>query len=392
MTFTENSLLQNINSFSDARKIFPMTETCVYLDSAHYSPYSLETRRRLTEFIDTFTFTNKNLSLFNFKISASLKEMCAKLIGADKDEIIITSNTTHGLNIFAHGIKLCEGDCIAYANSEFPAIVYPWLNIERLKGIRNVMIPSKNGQINLTDIERIIIENNIKVLTISSVEFLGFRNDLKSVNKICKENSCYFVVDAIQSMGVCPLNVREFEIDFLSAGSQKWMMAPAGIGFSYISPRIKEDVLPTYVGTTSVEYEFKNFLDYKLKFRNDGGAYENSTLNTLGMIGMESSIELFLKLGVENIFRHILNLQNIFIEEMRNSDFIIESSLEAIHRSNILIFSHKDSYKNESIQKTLETKNIFIAIRENFLRLAPHLFNNEHDIITLTKALKKSSG
>jgi len=383
------SLIEDVNSFEDARKLFPVTESCIYLDSAHYSQYSLETRNRLTYFIDSFTFSNLNLSLYNYRISDKLKDKCAKLIGSNKDDIIITSSTTHGLNIFVNGIQLQSIDCVAYADSEFPAIVYPWLNQEKLRGIKNIMIPSVNGQIKLEDIERVIKENKVKVLTISSVEFLGFRNDLKSISKICKDNNCYFVIDAIQSMGVCPIDVKDLEIDFLSAGSQKWMMAPSGVGFAYISPRIKANVVPTYVATSSIQYEFKNFLNYKLNFRDDGAAYENSTLNTLGMIGMESSMELFLKLGVENIFNHILRLQNIFINEMKDSDFVIESNLEPNHRSNILIFSHKNQSQNESIQKALEKENIFIALREGFLRLAAHIFNNEDDILKLTKALKQ---
>lgn len=381
------SFLEPIISFEDARKLFPVTKSCVYLDSAHYAQFSLETKRRLIDFIESFTCTNKNLSLFNYKKSDDLRKKCAALIGATKNDIIITGSTTHGLNIFANGIRLKTGDCVAYADSEFPAVVYPWLNQERLRGIKNVMIPSENGKIKTEDIERTIKENKVKVLTVSSVGFLGFKNDLNTINKICKENKCYLVVDAIQSTGVCPLDVRELEIDFFSAGSQKWMMSPAGIGFAYISPRIKDEVLPTYVSTNNMDYDFKNFLNYKLNFRKDGGAYDDSTPNTLGMIGLESSIELFLKLGVENIFNHILNLQDIFIEEMKDSEFIIVSSLEPVHRSNILLFSNKDKSKNENIQKQLEKENIFIALREGFLRLSAHLFNNEEDILNLTRAL-----
>ncbi len=380
--------LEDVNSISEARNLFPITGSCIYLDSAHYSQFSLETRKRLYDFIDAYTFTNTNLSLFNFRITDTLKGKCAELIGAAKEDIIITGSTTHGLNIFVNGVILKEGDCVACADSEFPALVYPWLNQDILRGIKTVMIPSRNGQIKLEDTERVIKEKNVKALTISSVGFLGFRNDLKSINKICKENNCYLVVDAIQGTGVCPLDVKELDIDFFSAGSQKWMMAPAGVGFAYISPRIRDKVLPTYVATSSVDYNFKNFLSYKLNFRKDGGAYENSTPNTLGMIGMESSIELFLKLGVENIFNHILHLQNIFIEEMKDTDFIIESNLDPIHRSNILIFSHNQRPQNEKILKALEKDNIFIALREGFLRLAAHLFNNDEDILKLTQALK----
>lgn len=385
------SLIENVNSFSDARRLFPVTESCVYLDSAHYSQFSLETRRRLIEFIDSYTFTNKNLSLVNMRTTDSLKDICAKLINADKEDIIITGSTTHGLNIFANGVILDKGDCVVYADSEFPAIVYPWMNQEKLRGIRNVMIPSDNGKIKLEDIERTIIENKAKVLTISSVEFLGFRNDLSAISPICKKNNCFFVVDAIQSAGICPLDVKKHEVDFLSVGSQKWMMAPAGVGFAYISPAIKDRVNPTYVATSSIEYDFKNFLHYKLSFRKDGSAYENSTPNTLGMIGMQSSIELFLKLGVENILNHILHLQDIFIEEMKDTNFKIISDLTPVHRSNILIFSHSDNTMNDQIQKELERNNIFIALREGFLRLSAHIFNNENDIFALTNVLKKIS-
>ncbi|MBK8983209.1 MAG: hypothetical protein IPM38_13035 [Ignavibacteria bacterium] len=97
------SLLEEIQSIEDARNLFPVMKSCIYLDSAHYSQYSLETRRRLIDFIDEFTFTNKNLSLINMRLADQLKILSAQLINAGKDEIIITGSTTHGLNIFANG-------------------------------------------------------------------------------------------------------------------------------------------------------------------------------------------------------------------------------------------------------------------------------------------------
>lgn len=383
------NLIENVNSFEDARKLFPVTESCVYLDSAHYSQYSLETNRRLINFINEFTYTNKNLSLFiNGKI-VELKEKIAELINTEKEKIILTGSTTHGLNIFANGITLNKGEKVAFADSEFPAVVYPWLNQNKLRGFEYVYIPSVNGKIKPEDIERVIRENNVKVLTISSVEFLGFRNNLEKVSEICKKYDCFLVVDAIQSIGVCPMDVRKFNIDFLAAGSQKWMMAPAGIGFAYITDEMKKRIAPTYASTSSIKYDFKNFLKYELNFNDDGSAYENSTLNCLGMIGLESSVELFLKLGVENIFKHISGLFDLFVSELDKSKYTIESVLNAENRSNILIFSCKENSGNEAVQKHLESKNIFIALREGFLRVSPHLFNNEKDILALSKELNK---
>ncbi len=380
---------EKVKTCEEARKLFPVKDHCVYLDNAHYSHYSLETNRRLHKAVDGFTFTNENLSMVNFQTADRLRKKCAELIHANHEDIFLTGSTTHGLNVFANGIDLQAGDTVIFADSEFPAVAYPWMNQEKMRGIKYKMIPSDKSKIKLSDIEKTIQKSNAKALTISSVEFLGFRNDLKTISKICHDNNCYFVVDAIQSIGACPTYVDEFNIDFLSAGSQKWMMAPAGVGFAYIPKNIREKVKPSYVATTSINYDFKNFLNYDLTFRDDAIVYENSTLNCLGMIGLESSVELFLKLGVENIFHHILKLQDVFIGEIEGTNFKVESSLEPVNRSNILIFSHRDNSKNEMIQKELEQKKIYVALREGYLRLAAHLFNNEEEILKLTEALKK---
>lgn len=380
----------NINSINEARNLFPMAESCVYLDSAHYSPFSTETRKRLTNFINKFTESNFNLSIFNEEIPLVLKEKISRLINCSANEVIIVSSTTHGLNIFANGIpeNLCKR--AAYADTEFPSIVYSWMNQERLRGIKNYMIPSDKGKIKTEDVEKVIKENQIDVLTVSSVEFLGFRNDLRSLRDITKKYNAMLVVDAIQSIGAVPMNVKEYDLDFLSAGSQKWMMSPAGIGFAYIAERMQDKIKPTYVSTKNVNYDFTNFLDYRLELKADGSAYENSTPNTLGMIGLESALDLFLLLGVESIFKHILNLLDIFVEGINKDEkYIIEADLSDIHRSNILIFSHKDKSRNAMIQSELERKNIFIAIREGYLRISPHLFNNEEDIKKLLLALNQ---
>lgn len=379
---------RELKDIREARKLFPMSESCVYLDSAHYAPYSLETKRRLEEYIERFTRTNYNLSVFNNAIMKRIRVLAAKLINADETEIIITGSTTHGLNIFANGLMFSDGECAAYADSEFPAVVYAWMNQEKLRGIRNIRIPSINGVIKTEDVENVLRNNRVRVLTISSVEFLGYRNDLSVLREMCTRYGAYLVVDAIQSAGVVPMDVRKVNPDFVAAGSQKWMMSPAGIGFSYIPERMKKVIEPTYVSTMSVKYNFEKFLDYKLDFNDDGSAYENSTPNTLGMIGLESSLELFIKLGTDNIFSHIKKLLDVFADGL-SKKFTIESDLSEEHRSNILIFSCTDKSKNAYVQKELEKQNIFIAVREGFLRVSPHLFNNKKDIKTLLRALSK---
>ena len=141
------------------------------------------------------------------------------------------------------------------------------------------------------------------------------------------------------------------------------------------------------MGTTSVNYDFENFLNYKLDFKNDGSIYENSTLNTLGMIGMNESIKWFMELGIENIYDHIIGIQDLLIEKLDKDKYRVESDLSPEHRSNILIFSHISHQKNQEVLKYLASRNIHLALREGYLRLSPHIFNNYEDVEILAKEL-----
>jgi cysteine desulfurase/selenocysteine lyase len=370
------------------REQFPFLKKYVYFDAAHYTPYPKRVVEKLNEFINEFTGDFINLSVYNRDKSAELKETCAKLINAKSDEIIITANTTHGINIFANGIKLQPNDNnIAFIDSEFPAVVYPWLNQEKLGRVNAFMIPSSKGYVNEVVIKRSLLEYNIRVFTISYVQFLGYRYNMRSIAEFCRKHNIYLAVDAIQAAGVCPIDVNYMGIDYLCAGNQKWLMSPAGTGFTYISKKYRESIDPTYIGTTSVNYDFANFLKYNLEFNKDGTAYENSTLNTLGMTGLNEVITWFLSLGVENIYKHIIDIQEKFIELLDKSKYRIESDTNPEHRSNILIFTHTDQTKNPSVQKALAEKNIYIAIREGYLRLSPHIYNNLDDVEILTKEL-----
>ncbi|MEO8515002.1 MAG: aminotransferase class V-fold PLP-dependent enzyme [Ignavibacteria bacterium] len=377
-----------LDNHNEIREQFPFLEKFIYMDAAHYTPYPLRSVNKLNDFINKFTTDYLNLSLFNLNQSKTFRETCGKLLNCPSDDIIITSNTTHGINIFANGILLDPKDNnVAMLDSEFPAVVYPWLNQEKLGKVNVMLIPSDKGYANEALIKRTLMDFNVRVFTISLVQFLGYRHSIRNIAEFCKKRNIYLVVDGIQATGVCPVDVQEMGIDYLSTGNQKWLMSPAGLGFTYITKKYRELINPTYAGTMNVNFNFDNFLDYKLDFKETGEAYENSTLNTLAMIGTDEVMKYFMELGVENIFNHIIDIQDKLISLLDKSKYKVESDLSKEHRSNIMIFSHVNSAKNKEVQKMLEEKKIHIAVREGFLRVSPHIYNNYSDAEQIAEAL-----
>src|SRR3970282_2031910 len=113
-------------------------------------------------------------------------------------------------------------------------------NQERLGRVSVILIQSDKGYANEAMIRRTLIDYNIKVFSISYVQFLGYRHNIKTIADFCRKNNIMLVVDAIQATGVCPVDVKEMGIDYLCTGNQKWLMSPAGTGFTHISKNYRK--------------------------------------------------------------------------------------------------------------------------------------------------------
>ncbi|MBL8016602.1 MAG: aminotransferase class V-fold PLP-dependent enzyme, partial [Ignavibacteria bacterium] len=179
----------------EIRAQFPFMEKVTYIDSAHFTPYPQRSVKKLNEFITSFTTDFVNLSIVNIMRARELRESCGRLLNCSPEDVIITSNTTHGINIFANGIRLDPKDNnVAMLDSEFPAVVYPWLNQEKQGRVNVMLIPSDKGYANEALIKRTLLDFNIRVFTISLVQFLGYRHNIRNIAEFCRKRNILLVV------------------------------------------------------------------------------------------------------------------------------------------------------------------------------------------------------
>ncbi|NIV72411.1 MAG: aminotransferase class V-fold PLP-dependent enzyme, partial [Calditrichae bacterium] len=143
------------------------------------------------------------------------KELTGKLINSAAENIAVTSSTSMGLNWLAQGLEWHPGDRILLNNFEFPANVYPFLNLQR-SGVQVDFVEHREGIIRVEDLAA-KIRPETRLLSISFVEFLnGYRNDLKQIGELCAQNDIIFCVDSIQGIGALQLDVQELNIDFVA--------------------------------------------------------------------------------------------------------------------------------------------------------------------------------
>ncbi len=187
------------------------------------------------------------------------------MINCNADRIAFVDNTSNGLNILAQSIDWKKGDRILLNDIEFPANVYPFLNLKRL-GVEVDFVKSENG---IVTSDQIInsIKPETKLVSVSFVQFLsGYKIDLEKIGKYCRTNDIIFCVDGIQGIGAMRIDVKKCKIDFLSCGTQKWLLGMQGLAFIFVDEDFQKKMIPANVGWLSVENAW-NLLDYKLDLK-----------------------------------------------------------------------------------------------------------------------------
>lgn len=323
-----------------------------------------------------------------------LRVLAANLINAHRDEIAFVKNTSEGISIVARGLDWRAGDVIVTTAVEYPANIYPWMEIARTHGTELVMVGEEttaDGR-RAVPMEKILeaaADPRCRLVSLSHVEFAsGQRHDLARIGRFCRENGKLFCVDAIQSLGALPVDVQAMEIDYLSADGHKWLLGPEGAGIFYCRRELIERTRPLAVGWLNV-VDAQNFGNYNYTLRDDAGRYECGSHNVAGLLGLKASLELLAGVGIANIAERIRLLGDRLIEGLESRGFHIVSPRDDQQWSGIVSFvwpKAPDEHRR-IVQVLRKEKHIEIALREGRLRASPHFYNTEQQINRLIDAL-----
>jgi len=364
-------------NLENIRKEFPVTSEIIFFDHARVAPLPKRVKQVVTAFIDDATrFGTAHYENWVLELERTRKKF-AELINANRDEIAFVKNTSEGISIVANGFDWQLGDNVVIPDIEFPANVYPWWNLKQ-RGVETRMVKSVGGRVLFDELVK-QVDNKTRILSISSVECnSGFRSDLNRLGTFCKEKGILFFVDAIQSLGVLPLDVKKDHIDFLSADGHKWMLSVEGLGGFYISKNVVDRIRPTTMGWGNV-VNAENFMDYNFTLQKDAKKFEEGTPNTMSIHAFGAALGLLLETGIDNIEKRVISLGNYIIAELNQRNIKIYSSTLLNERSgNISFVLDKDVSKLDSFM--LENK-VKLTVRDGLVRFSPHFYNNEDEVL-----------
>jgi selenocysteine lyase/cysteine desulfurase len=360
-------------ALEEYRSEFPVTKNLIWLNHAAIAPLvkpAAEAMIRFSEDARDYSSLHYDQWLETYD---GLRRATARLINANHSEIALLKNTSEGLATVAMGLDWRAGDKIVAFHEEFPANQYPWQRLEA-KGVTIEWLSATDTLDRIDEAAK-----GARLLALSFVQFLtGHRADVNAIGEICHARGAIFVVDAIQGLGVFPLDVRRAKIGALAADGHKWMFGPEGCAIFYISPELQAQVEPVEFGWTNTA----NFGDYgrrDLTLRPDAGRYECGTLNTIGCYGLRAAMEFLLEVGVERIGPKVQALGDLIAEGALRRGYEILGERTPENGAGIVSF-RKAGTDSAEIVARLARQRIVTAARAGWVRASPHFYITEQEI------------
>lgn len=374
--------------------LYPEAGTLIYLNHAGVSrvphPSAVAAKRALD--------ASQQNGLEFAKDAFTQRERFKKKLGAwlgIKDTLIalVPSVTKSAIDVASH-LTWKAGDSIVLFKGEFPANVYPWLATAKQHHLNVVWLDSKDfDQDTLpTSFESVLRLHRPKLVAVSLVQFQsGLRMPVEDMQALCHKHHSLLFVDAIQGLGAVDVDITS--LDFVGGGSHKWMLGSEGAGFLICSEHGASHLSNVGHGWLSIPDPFSFFregevLHYDHPCLASPKHLETSSLNALGYVILESSLDILMAHGIANTQLQISSYLNRLEEELVPLGFQSTRSRTPNRRSGILSVKPPPSMPVESWVERMAHEGVILASPCGLLRFSPHFFNDLNEIPELIRSIK----
>jgi len=317
----------------------------------------------------------------------------ATLINAKPSEIAYVQNTSTGENLAIESLGLnrpFDGNIVT-DELHFEGALVHLLELKK-RGADVRIVKQKDGRIDMADMTR-VVDRKTKLVEVSFVSmYNGFQHDLKAVCDLAHANGAYVYADIIQGVGAMPLDVRATGLDFAASATYKWLMGDFGLAFFYV----REELLGTVVERPHWSYESAPDTEFHLSpfdpeypkpvtytpGKEAQHFFQLGTTASAIAAALAVSIPYIQGLGVENIQQHRTPLLRRLQAELPRLGFTPQTPADST--SPVLTFAMKDTTE---VGKKLSAARVSIRVAPHWVRIAPSVYNDMHDVERLLEAL-----
>jgi len=309
----------------------------------------------------------------------------AGLVNADPDEVAVTTSVSAGLSAVASGLRFARRSKIVTTDWEFPTVGQIW-HAQESRGARVVHVePGEDGTIPFERFEQAIDEDTA-IVSITHVCYRnGARVDVDKVTRLAHERGALVFLDAYQSAGSLPLDVRQLGVDFLAAGVLKYLLGSAGLAFLYARRDVIERVWPTATGWFADRNVFEmDHRDYSPAAT--AARFQSGTPPVPSIYAGIAGIELMQEIGIEDTRKHVLGLNSRLLEGLDELRATVVTPRRPKRRGALICVKSLDA---PELVAALGREGIVTSERDGSLRISAHAYNSTEDVDELLAALAR---
>ncbi len=372
---------------------FPVAASKVFFAHAGVTALPRRVARAVSEYTDAASRDHQEFGDVLARIDLA-REVAARFINADADEIALLGPTSLGLSLFANGISWRPGDEVLCYFDDYPANVYPWIE-QRRRGVEVRFFHPKEPGVITPELVVESLSPRTRLVALASCHYLtGYRILVEEIGAALRERGILFSLDAIQTLGAFPTSVRY--VDMLSADAHKWLLGPMAVGIVFVRRDLFDLVRPTLIGAWNARApEF--IAQEEVVFPNSGRRYEPGVLNVAGILGMTTAIELISEFGLNNVSSRILDLKATLLAGLKPLGFRPHGPESGINASGITTVWH-DKAQGALASKLfndLASSGIACSLRKDrsgkaFLRFSPHFYNTFSEVARVVEAVRRA--
>ena len=392
----------------ELRKDFPILKTgIIYLDNAASSLTPEPVLQKVLEFYHDYR-ANVERGIHRLSQRASEEYERARTKVADfinaksENEIIMTKNTTEGINLISRGLKWKRGEKIVTSLIEHHSNLIVWLRVKNNYNTGLEIVspkePVEKGLLDITEFEK-IIDDKTKLVALTHVSnVLGVITPIEEITKIAHEHGAYVLVDGAQSVPHIKVDVQKIGCDFLAFSGHK-MCAPTGSGALYIREELTEEIEPLCIGGGTIADVGVDY--YKLD--RSPRKFEAGTPAIAEAIGLGAAIDYLQKIGIENIERYERKLTKRMYEETTTLPKVDVYGPDPEHKIGIMAFNVDDLSPHDVALALDVSANIMVRSghhcalplaksllhKPGTVRASTYFYNTEEEIDKFVSALKE---
>lgn len=357
------------------RRRIPLLRSTIPLNSCSQAPQTDETRAAALRYLDSWNTAGMDWEGWLAEVEQA-RAAFAALIGAATEDVAVTSSVSEAASAFASALEP-DGRRrrIVATHAEFPTVGHVWLAQER-RGLEVAWVPVTEGRVRLEDYGPELDERALVVSATHGFYQTGALQDLRAIADRAHDAGALIFVDAYQTLGTRPVDVRTLDVDALACGTLKFLMGMPGIAFLYVKPEVAARLRPAVTGWFGRVDPFA-FDATRLDWAQGARRFDTGTPPIVNAAVARAGIEVVAEVGPARIQAWTEVLAGRLAERGQAQGLTVLGPADSRHRSPTTAFRVTDAH---AVEAALRARGVLASARGPAIRLAPHFFNTLDDV------------